>query len=490
MFNPAFNYPSDEEIERLKSAISMFFPVYRVSINYDAIGFFCEVDEESLEEKFNELRIHMRDMEYIPIIKERKGEYILFIKKYPKQRFRSTYLNIAMLILTLITTAIAGMFQWAGYVGSSEIFTPENLLYGELFFSVPLLTILGVHEMGHYFMARKHNVRASLPFFIPFMPPLGTMGAFISIREPIPDKKSLLDIGIAGPIAGFLVAIPVSIIGLHLGSINPQSVPDISSSGVVLMGLPIMYQILGLFIPIGGVMHPTAFAGWVGFLVTAINLLPAGQLDGGHIFRALFGDKTKYVSYISVFFLLGLGMLYPGWLIFGFLIIFLGLNHAPPLNDISKLKPDRKMLGVFGIVLLIICFVPIPFEQIEPVHDVEMHLFPGETNNTVAHVNSTVYFNITVKNNGTATEDVTLIIPEYPPGWSAYFFEYNTSNASSTFTFKMAPGECQNLTLVIEIPANAGTGNYTVGLLMSARSGTHRTMDFSILIPENAKNPL
>lgn len=490
MFNAGFPYPSDEEIERLKSMISMYFPVYRVSIDYDAIGFFCEVYEETLEEKFDELRIRMRDTGYIPILKERKGEYILFVKKYPKQRFSSRYLNIAMLAITLITTAIAGTFQWAGYVSSAEVFTIENILYGELFFSLPLLSILGVHEMGHYFMAKKHNVRASLPFFIPFIPPLGTMGAFISIREPIPDKKSLLDIGIAGPIAGFLVAIPVSIIGLYLGNMNPQPMPDISSPGLVIMGLPIMYQILGLFIPIRGVMHPTAFAGWVGFLVTAINLLPAGQLDGGHIFRALFGDKTKYVSYISVFFLLGLGILYPGWLIFGFLIILLGLNHAPPLNDVSKLKPNRKILGVFGIVLLIICFVPVPFEQIEQTHDIQMHLFPGETNSTIAHENSTVYFNITITNNGTATEDVTLMIPKYPPGWSSYLFKYNTSNASSTFTFRMKHGEVQNFTLVIEIPENMSMGEYTVGILMSAKSGAHQTMDFSILIPENTKNPL
>ncbi len=483
MFNGMLSYPSDAEIERLKSMISFYFPIYRVSVNYDAIGFFCEIDENELENNFDRLRIKMRDAGYIPILKERKGEYIIFVKRYPRQKFRGKKLNLLMFTITLLTTAIAGMFQWAGYVGSNSIFTFENFIYGELFFSIPLLTILGVHEMGHYLMAKRRNVSASLPFFIPFMPPLGTMGAFISIREPIPDKKSLLDIGIAGPIAGFLVAIPVSIVGIMLGNMNPQPISATAGGNVLIIELPIIYRMISAFIPFDGVMHPTAFAGWVGFLVTAINLLPAGQLDGGHIVRALFGDRAKYVSYASVFLLLGLGLLYPGWLIFGFLIIFLGLNHVPPLNDVSKLKPDRKVLGVLGIVLLIICFVPIPIQEMEQIHDVDAYIFPGESNNTVGYPDSSVYFNFTVKNNGTAKEDITLMIPDYPPGWSAYFFEYNSSNASSSFSFRMSPGEYRNLTLAVDIPQNVSSGNYTVGVLMSVRSGGSKFLNFNIIIP-------
>ncbi len=482
MFNGMLSYPSDAEIERLKSMISFYFPVYRVSVNYDAIGFFCEIDEDELESRFDELRIRMRDAGYIPILKERKGEYIIFVKKYPKQKFRGKKLNLIMFAITLVTTAIARMFQWAGYVGSEGIFTLENFVYGEMFFSIPLLTILGVHEMGHYFMAKKRNVRASLPFFIPFMPPLGTMGAFISIREPIPDKKSLLDIGIAGPIAGFLVAIPVSVLGIILGNMNPQ-VSAADAGSVLIIELPIIYRLIAAFIPFEGIMHPTAFAGWVGFLVTAINLLPAGQLDGGHIVRALFGNRAKYVSYASVFLLLGLGLFYPGWLIFGFLIIFLGLNHVPPLNDVSKLKPDRKVFGAIAIVLLIICFVPIPIQEMEPVHDVETSLFPGESNSTVGYAGSTVYFNFTVKNNGTVTEDITLMIPTYPVGWSAYFFEYNSSNASSSFSFSMSPGEYRNMTLAVEIPQNVTSGNHTVGVLMSVRSGGSESLLFTVTVP-------
>ena len=485
------DYPTEEEIEGLRSLISRYFPVYEVSINYDSMVFKCEVNEKTLEEDFDRLRIKMRDEGYIPMIRKVGGEYVVFVKRFPRQKFRNTYVNMLMFVITIATTSIAGMFQWASYsspgveIGSVwQIFTLQNFLYGEIFFSIPLLTILGVHEMGHYLMAKKRNVRASLPFFLPFIPPLGTMGAFISIREPIPDRRSLLDIGIAGPIAGFIVAIPVTIAGLYLGSLNPQPIPNTADSGTVLIGLPLIYRFMLMFMPVEGIMHPLAFAGWVGFFVTAINLLPAGQLDGGHIARALFGDKARYVSYGAVLFLLILGLEYTGWLVFAFLVIFLGVNHTPPLNDISKLKPDRKAIGAFGIILLLICFVPIPFQPIPPVHDIEVYPFPGEGNNTTALPGSSAYFNFSVENNGTVSEDVTMFVPKYPAGWSAFFFIYNTSNSSSSFQFRLKPGETENFTLQIDIPENQSAGNYTVGVLISTKSGLSESVSFVISIPE------
>ncbi len=490
MLREILDYPTEEELERLKSMISRYFPVYSVSINYDSMAFKCQVREDRLEEDFDRLRIMMRDAGYIPFIREVRGEYVIFVKRFPEQRLKGREINLIMFIITILTTSIAGMLQWASYSNPTgeigniwQIFNLNNLIYGEIFFSIPLLTILGVHEMGHYFMAKRRNVRASLPFFLPFLPPLGTMGAFISIREPIPDRKSLLDIGIAGPIAGFIVAIPVTIAGLYLGSLNPQPVSSIPESGAVAIGLPLVYQWISFFFPVKGFMHPLAFAGWVGFFVTAINLLPAGQLDGGHIARALFGENAKYVSYGAVIFLLILGMQYAGWLFFAFLIILLGVNHAPPLNDISRLKPDRKIIGAFGILLLLICFVPIPFQPIQPIHDIEVHPFPGEGNNTTALPGTSVYFNFTVINNGTAAEDIDMFVPRYPEGWSAFFFVYNTSNSSSSFQFPLNPGESMNFTMEIDIPENASAGNYTVGILVSTKSGLSESMYFSVSIP-------
>ena len=279
--------------------------------------------------------------------------------------FSAIKLNILLLIATVGTTVTAGLFICAPYF-NMHVLRLRTVFYSFLFFSLPLMTILGIHEMGHYFAAKKHNVKVSLPYFIPLPPPLilGTMGAFISLREPIPNKKVLLDVGAAGPVCGFIVALPVTIIGLFLTGIYAVHAP--LTGETILLGSPLIYILLSilvdLFIPFKEniLMHPTAFAGWVGLFVTSINLLPAGQLDGGHVFRALFGEKSRYVSYAAVAFMVGLGFFYPGWFIFAFLILLLGMRHPPALNELTKLDKKRKILGLFTILLLIVCFVPVP----------------------------------------------------------------------------------------------------------------------------------
>ena len=212
---------------------------------------------------------------------------------------------------------------------------PHYLLMGAITFAFPLMLILGLHELGHYFMSRRHHVSASLPFFIPLPPypvsPLGTMGAFISVREPIPNKKALLDIGIAGPICGFIVALPVTILGLFLTVRYAHPVPaDVTN--YFIPGDSILYLAIGWLFPGSAnyMIHPVAFAGWVGFLVTSINLLPVGQLDGGHIAQAILGEKAKFLGYASIGLMLVIGLYAPSWLFFAFFVILLGIRHPPP----------------------------------------------------------------------------------------------------------------------------------------------------------------
>jgi len=219
-------------------------------------------------------------------------------------------------------------------------------------------------------MARRRHLDASLPYFMPVPPPfiLGTLGAFVSIREPFPDKKALFDVGAAGPLAGFAASIPIALAGLYL-SVHAPVVPVTycgvtvlgTSYGSLLIGTPLFWYIFSLFLPAGLVnLHPLALASWVGLLVTAINLLPAGQLDGGHIFRALFGERARFVSYAAVFLLFALGLFYVGWIFFGILILFLGLRHPPPLNDISPLGTRRYLVGALVVAILLTGFVVIP----------------------------------------------------------------------------------------------------------------------------------
>lgn len=413
-----------KEIEHVKSVVARHFPVYDVKVSYDVVEFYCRVDETMLEESFERLREEMAPQGYIPMITYRKGEHVVIVGKKPKSRHRSIYVNLAMLIITLTAMTFAGILDWASYadVPSNETYSLANMATGILVFTLPLFAILAVHELGHFFMARKRKVAASLPFFIPSIPPLGTFGAFISLRDPIPNRKSLLEIGIAGPLAGLLLAIPIGIVGLMLTNIDAKPVPDDFETGsIVRVAFPLIYNWIEQLTPIQGdyLLHPMAFAAWVGFLVTALNLLPAGQLDGGHIARAVLGRNAKYASWATIAILIALSFFYFAWMLFAILILFLGAKHPPPLNDITKLDSKRKALGIFAFVILVIAFAPVPISvlasdhslELSPIGDVSGPLAPGET----------MEVSFCVENLGNVKNNITVFADGPPQGWIVAF---------------------------------------------------------------------
>jgi len=262
-------------------------------------------------------------------------------------------------------------------------------------FAVSILAILGVHEFGHYFAGRAHGVKVSLPFFIP-MPfsPLGTMGAFINMKEIPRNKRVLMDIGVAGPIAGYLVSLVVIWIGLSLSHIDtiPLTFPEgqglqIEGNSITYLFLkwlyfgqwlpqpadygnlsPFLYWIKYFFtgrpFPLGGtdvMIHSVAWAGWAGLLVTSLNLIPVGQLDGGHIFHLLFGTKGSRKIYpFLLVFLAGLGFLWSGWWLWAVLLLVFGRVYAEPLDQITPLDKKRKALGILALVIFVLTFIPVP----------------------------------------------------------------------------------------------------------------------------------
>ena len=271
--------------------------------------------------------------------------------------------HLVLFFLTIISTLIAGSIMQGG----NPLSNPVDIIWG-IPFSMTLMLILGCHEFGHYYYAVKHKVDATLPYFLPAPPYLfiiGTFGAFIKIKSPIYKKDALLQIGAAGPIAGFIIAVPALIIGLLLSdviAINDQY------KGIILGDSLLMKIFTYIIFPdlsdgYDILLHPIAFAGWIGLLVTMLNLLPIGQLDGGHIAYAMLGNKQGLVGWISLGALFPLSFLSLNWLAWG-LLIFLLMRSAkhPPIQDIlTPLSKKNKYIGYLCLLIFILCFIPTPF---------------------------------------------------------------------------------------------------------------------------------
>lgn len=280
---------------------------------------------------------------------------------------RSPWINVGLLIATLLTTTWAG----ALHQGVNLLETPGNFTVG-LPYSLGLMLILGAHELGHYFAARAHGMKVTLPYFIPIPFALGTFGAFIQLKSPSASRRALFDVGVAGPLAGLVFAIPALWIGLQMSSfvegakdMGPMMMHHGTSVGSSVM-LTLMAKLsLGDAISHGHVLalHPLAFAGWLGLLVTALNLLPIGQLDGGHIADAMFGQRrSASISTAALLTLFFLGLfVWSGLLMWAFIAYFIaGRKGVPPLNDVTRLDAGRSGVGALSFLLLLAILTPVP----------------------------------------------------------------------------------------------------------------------------------
>jgi membrane-associated protease RseP (regulator of RpoE activity) len=291
-------------------------------------------------------------------------------------------LHLLLLLLTLLTTLIVGARLQFNFDHNLPAFTtetfalplfplkwiwhqPSRLVMG-IPFCTTLMGILLAHEMGHYLLCEKNRVFATLPFFIPAPTLIGTLGAFIRIKSPIRSRQALFDIGIAGPIAGFLIALPVLFWGLALSKPMPAG----ASASLLDFGYPLIFrvshQLLALVVPRAPALenlylHPIAVAAWVGMFATALNLLPGGQLDGGHIVYAFSPRAHKWVTRICIAVLVPLGMFYwAGWLVWAVILGFTGMRH-PNVPKWPDLDPTRRGLAWLALLMLALTFVFAPF---------------------------------------------------------------------------------------------------------------------------------
>ncbi len=358
-------------VSRLRQQVEGLFSItdVRTTDQGDGVIFIGQLLRDA-ESAYAALRERFSSLGYTPVLRREGNTDIVVAPRgvFAAVRF-NPLINLVLLVATLFTTLLAGASfarvnayavvfrafstgQWAPVVPA---------LWAGLPFAGTLLFILGVHEMGHYVAARLHHVQVTLPYFIPvpFLG-LGTFGAFIQMKSPVENRKALFDVGVAGPLAGFAVALPLMIVGLLQSSVVVRSRLATFGSSLLLRGLS------AIFLPHAAgqaiALSPVAIAAWFGLLVTAINLLPMGQLDGGHVAYAVLGRLAQPIALATFAVLVVLGLtVWNGWLIWALFALITGLQHPQPLNDITPLDWGRRLVGLFTLGLFFLLITPRPF---------------------------------------------------------------------------------------------------------------------------------
>ena len=383
------------ETEVLTNLVARVFRIEDVTSEDPRKGFFLRYRGELLNEDsaslYDTLAESLSPHGITPLFRMEETRQIIYLApKLPEPKQDNISTNIVLFVLTVLSVMLAGA-QPEGPV--PDDFMGQLLLLAKSIFTgwpfaLSLLGILLTHELGHYFMSRYHKTPATLPYFIPLpLSLLGTMGAAIIMRGIPKNKRVLFDIGVAGPIAGLIVALPVLFYGLSLSTLstidpNPNGFIEGNSlmyllakyitfgqvlpSPVAPQGILywLQYFFTGRPVPFGGLdvfIHPVAFAGWAGLLVTGLNLIPAGTLDGGHVIYGLFGEKARKGFPFIIGILAVLGIFWSGWWIWAMLLFWLGRVNAEPLDQITTLDPPRRLLGFAMIIVFLLVFMPVPF---------------------------------------------------------------------------------------------------------------------------------
>jgi membrane-associated protease RseP (regulator of RpoE activity) len=368
---------------RIQSAVADLFTGYDVTVGLPGQANVIRLRGTlhiPSDKAFPQISARLRELGFTALLRNdpESGMQALLAKPgvLPQEDRPKYWVHVLLFGATILTTLYAGAGMAEGRP-ADDLWWPLSHLWRGWSFSLGLLSVLLAHELGHYFVSRHHGVARSLPYFIPLPLPdflgnvLGTMGAVIVMKAPVTNRRVMLDVGAAGPIVGTLVAIPVLLIGLSLSHVQPIVTDQaymLEGSSLLYLGLK--FLIFGQWLPGGGLdvfIHPVAFAGWAGLLVTSLNLIPAGQFDGGHIVYSVLGDRAQRLTWPLVFVLFALGVIFwQGWLIWGFLVLLLGLRHPGPLDSVTELDGRRKLIAAAALVLFVLTFTPIPLTIVDP----------------------------------------------------------------------------------------------------------------------------
>ncbi|NPV50957.1 MAG: site-2 protease family protein [Candidatus Methanofastidiosum sp.] len=327
--------------------------------NYSAL---FEVKE--LFKKPEDIISSFEKINFYPFIRKEDGKLYVLLRSSPPKKDFTYKKNLILFFLTIISTTVAGYFMSVPHVDYGFM---SNPWIGAIAFSFSIMVILGTHEMGHYLVARRNGVDATLPYFIPAPFVLGTMGAVINIRSFIPTKNSAIELGLSGPLAGMLVAIPITIVGVMMSPVVPITIFGESS---IFLGEPLIFQFIAkslVTVAEGNslYLHPVAFAGWAGIFVTMLNLIPMGQLDGGHIARAVLGPKNhRYLSFIVAVLLFVMGIFtWAGWSLWGIIGIYLAYRgHPGSMDEITPIEGKHWAMIAVAIVLFVISTMIVPIK--------------------------------------------------------------------------------------------------------------------------------
>ncbi len=334
--------PSFEEVQGM---VESEFDVEEGFVDHTVPTFYVRYREDS-KEAFLRIMKRLDALELLPLLRPKDEKVVLKVLAKPSIKPNRNIINIALFFATLGTLFVSGYF-----LSSSDIL-------GALLFTGAIMAILGTHEMGHKLLADKHDVDATYPYFIPGLPfpyGIGTFGALIRQKALPPNKDALFDIGFTGPVAGFIIAAIVTLIGIQLSTHGPLD-PDAS-----YIPLPLLFQFIVMLFPPSGAgeiihLHPVAFAGWVGMIVTMLNLVPSGMFDGGHVARSVLSDRAhQIISYAGIALLAIIGW----WTMAILALFFSSAKHPGPLDDVSKLTTSRKMGAIVLVAIFILSVVPI-----------------------------------------------------------------------------------------------------------------------------------